>query len=260
MHSIRHIGFVVAMIGLSAASFAAEPSGGATGIPTGGTNQPAGPGTTGTTPTSDTTPTRSEDAQARITDDGQIVGMLNAVSKAEIDEAKYVLGKTHDPEVKRFAQSMIDDHTAMTQKTGTWSKSAGIKPAESRVQTDFTTMARQDLQRWTGLSGEELDRHYIQHQAMRHQKTLDLVDTQMMREVEDPALKTLLRDTRPKLQHHLEMAQTLRTSMGGALPDDDMPATPTEPDTTNPNPSPNPIPPAPTPTPTPNPTPNPSGY
>jgi len=253
MHTLNRIGFVVAVLGLTSAAYATDPT--PTGTPTGtpGTNEPTTmpeaepmPDGSGAKPTAN--PNQGQVGQSM--DDGQVVGILNAISTSEVEQAKYVIGKTKNAEVKRYAQSLVDDHMALQQKTATWSKSAGIKAADSRAQADYVSSAKSGLTRLNSLTGEELDRQYLQHSVMTHQKTLDLIDTQITTSVDDPALKTLLRDTRPKLQRHLEMAQSLRTSLGGGQQPgtDAPPSTPADPDMT----------PTPTPTPNPNPNPNPS--
>lgn len=251
MRSIRSVGFVLALLGLSAAANATEPTttdpSDKTGTPT--TMPTTTPGSQ-PMPGEEMAPTAYPEQQAGLVEDSQIVGMLAAVNTSEIAQARYVVGKTTNAEVKRFAQSVLDDHLAVQKKVETWSKTSGKKAADSRMQTDFASKAKNDLTRLNGLTGDELDRGYIEHAVMTHQNTLDLVDTQMVVEVDDPALKALLRDVRPKLQQHLEMAQSLRTSMGGK----DMNGPPA----TTPRPGTSPTSPPTSPPPTSSP--NPSGY
>jgi putative membrane protein len=266
MRAFNRVGLVIAVIGLSSVALANEP------LPPTGTT-PAGTAPTGTEPATEPASPSGQDASGTAAnrpqmdnyDDAQVVGMLNAISKAEIEMSKAVLAKTKNPEVKRFAQTMIDDHNMLLQKTQTWSKTTGTREADSRMSTEYQGEAKSGMSKMSGYSGEELDRHYVEHAVQSHQRTLDLVDAQMMNQIDDPQLKTLVRDVRPKLQRHLESAQTLRTSLRGDSqddrPTDDTPST-DDPSTT-PRPSPNPEPtpsPTPEPMPDPTPTPNPTGF
>ena len=60
--------------------------------------------------------------------DPQIAAIVVTANQVDIDAGKLAKGKTHDKEVKAFAQQMITDHTAVNQQAGALVKKLGVKP------------------------------------------------------------------------------------------------------------------------------------
>lgn len=104
---------------------ASTPSGTAGTTGTTGTSGTTGTtGTAGTAGTTGTTTQQQGNAQGQHASAGQhqgqlndaeIMGLLDALNRAEMEQARYVLTKTKNVNVKRYAQMMIDEHHAMAQ-------------------------------------------------------------------------------------------------------------------------------------------------
>jgi predicted outer membrane protein len=100
---------------------------------------------------------------------------------------------------------------ATPSTVGATSAGGSAEPMLSQLKQQADSM-RTVLQ---GLSGAEFDRAYIDHQAMAHQKVLDMINQQMMPGATDPQVKQALEGARPVVEGHLQRAKDLQTKVGG---------------------------------------------
>lgn len=157
---------------------------------------------------------QGQTGSASFTSDGQIVGFLDAVNKAEIDQAHVALQKAKDPQVKAYAQMMITQHGQAQQnmKRSIGSNiTAETTPQVTQLQSD-TQSKLSDLQQ---KSGADFDRAYIDLQIQEHQQVINTLDSQLLNAARDSQLKQQLTALKPELQHHLQRAQAIQTHLGG---------------------------------------------
>jgi len=157
---------------------------------------------------------QGQTGSASFTSDGQIVGFLDAVNKAEIDQAHVALQKAKDPQVKAYAQMMITQHGQaqqnMKRSIGS-SITAETTPQVTQLQSDAQSKLS-DLQQ---KSGADFDRAYIDLQVQEHQQVINTLDSQLLNAARDSQLKQQLTALKPELQHHLQRAQAIQTHLGG---------------------------------------------
>ncbi len=124
----------------------------------------------------------------------------------EIESSKLALEKAQDPEVKAFAQQMIDDHT----KAGNALKAAisesglnGLQPQTSLSEKEQEKMA--DLREE---SGEEFDEEYVELQEDAHDRAVELFED-YAEDGENAALQKFASSTLPTLKQHEDHADEL---------------------------------------------------
>lgn len=123
----------------------------------------------------------------------------------EIETGKVALEKSQNPQVRQFAQQMIDDHTRGLQELHTLGQRKNIQVPE---EADFAHKAFATALRL--LSGDFFDNQYIRHIGVNdHRRTLELVQ-QVSREAKDPDLRAHASKSRSMIQRHLTMAQQLQ--------------------------------------------------
>ena len=132
--------------------------------------------------------------------------MENAIqgSHAEILGSQLALEKTEDPDVRAFAQAMIDDHGAMLKEAETLARDKGMTPP-----TGPSIMQSTEVTALKALSGGAFDAMYVNRIGVAsHESTVKMFE-EASREAQDPDVKALAEKTLPKLREHLEMARTL---------------------------------------------------
>jgi putative membrane protein len=124
-------------------------------------------------------------------------------SLAEVELSDIALHQAEAEPVRRFARTMVDDHTAMNGEIAELARSMNVV-----VPTQPDTRHRSAAQRLQELPREQFDREYLRlmvddHEAMVAKFQMKAASAQ------DPRVRDLAARTLPTLQHHLEMAQAL---------------------------------------------------
>lgn len=129
-------------------------------------------------------------------------------NSAEVMAGGLAATKGEDAMIQSFGQMMVTDHTAAQADLKTVGTTVGVSVKDS-VDAEHTT----SLQTLNGLSGREFDSTYIVNQIADHQTTVADFQTELSSgnrsEVKDFANKYL-----PKIQMHLEKADSIATAMG----------------------------------------------
>jgi putative membrane protein len=126
----------------------------------------------------------------------------------EIESSRVAAEKSKSPEVKQYAQSMIDGHSKTTAELKAALTSAGLQltlPAalDERRQKMVTELREK--------SSMEFDTAYLDQQSKAHREALDL--HQAFADAGDSApLKAFAAKTAPIVQQHIDMAKKLDKS------------------------------------------------
>src|SRR4051812_24168400 len=146
-------------------------------------------------------------------DDGQIANIMQTVDSAEMEAAKYAQLHATNSEVKAFARQMSVDHRESEKKESAALKASGISPVANQTSTALHTEAQQKLKQLTTLKGKDFDKAYVEAQLDMHRKALDTIDSQLLPNAKSDALKTYIKNVRPKIEAHLRQAETLNDKL-----------------------------------------------
>ena len=124
----------------------------------------------------------------------------------EIESGKAAASKAQSPDVKQFAQKMVDDHTQMLADLKTLARQKGVALPESASIKDMAQMKLMERS-----SGAEFDKKYMDEMVKGHQK--DARETQdLASKVKDPDFKAAVQKAHAKVSQHLQMAQRIAAS------------------------------------------------
>ena len=114
------------------------------------------------------------------------------------------LQRATDPELKRFSQQMVEDHTQMNQEL------INVL-AQKRIGIPQTIDARARFcaESLAGLSGEEFDKCYAKAQLVIHMDAVAMFEAEAKRG-QDPDIKALAAKALPKIKEHLQDDQADR--------------------------------------------------
>lgn len=122
----------------------------------------------------------------------------------EIESSK-LAAERGDPAIKTFAQQMITDHTKTSTELKQLVESGKVK---ANVPTAMTSNYQSMLDKLKGLQGDEFNKQYRSDQEDVHEDAVDLFK-RYGEEGENADLKAWAAQTRPALEHHLQMATDL---------------------------------------------------
>ena len=122
---------------------------------------------------------------------------------AEVELGKLATEKGSSPEVKKFGQRMVDDHSKANEQLKEVASSQGITlPSKLSAKDEMT---KEHLSK---LSGEQFDKAYMSDMVKDH--TQDVADFQQeANSASDPAVKEFAEKTLPVLKSHLREARQI---------------------------------------------------
>ena len=153
-------------------------------------------------------------APAATLNDAQIAHV--AVTANAIDSAAGELAKRKGTSraVKDFAQTMINDHSAVNAQAVALATKLGVTPEDNDVSRQLKSGADQTTTTLQGMTGAAFDKAYIDNEVTYHQAVLDALDQTLIPGAQNAELKTLLQTVRPNIAGHLERAKSIQTTLG----------------------------------------------
>lgn len=123
---------------------------------------------------------------------------------AEIETGKLAQEKASNDDVKKFAQTMVDDHTkALTELQDIASKKGVQLPTETDTKHKAAATALK------ALNGDSFDKRYMSTVGVSdHKKTHEMLQ-KVERSANDPDLKAYAAKTLPVVHGHLTTAQQI---------------------------------------------------
>ncbi|MGC4061515.1 MAG: DUF4142 domain-containing protein [Aquabacterium sp.] len=123
----------------------------------------------------------------------------------EVEASKIALSKSHNDQVKTFAQQMVDGHSKVGSELATLAASKGVK-----VPTEPSLADKAKLKILNMRDGASFDAHYAKTVGVTaHEDTIKLFE-KYIKDGKDADVKAFATKTLPALQHHLEMARDLK--------------------------------------------------
>jgi putative membrane protein len=159
------------------------------------------------------TSSTSSSAQAGALSDPQIAAIVVAADNADINAGKLASSKASNADVKAFANRMVADHTSVNKSASALAAKLKISPEESATSKSLKDDGESALKKLKGLSGSEFDKAYVDNEVTLHQKVLDSIDKTLLPNAKNPELKSLITQTRPVIEDHLQHAKKIQSAM-----------------------------------------------
>ena len=125
---------------------------------------------------------------------------------AEVSGSQVAVAQSSNADVKAFAQQMIDDHGKAGTELKGLAEQKGVKVSDTPSATK-----KLEIKMLSERKGASFDQHYADSIGVKaHQDTIKLFQKEVDKG-SDADVKAWASKTLPTLQHHLEMAQALKT-------------------------------------------------
>lgn len=117
----------------------------------------------------------------------------------EVAVSQMTMAKLTNPQVKQFAQMMVNDHSgANTELMALAQKKGVVLPPKDEVKV---------ADKWSKKT-DEVDEDYMEEMVSDHKESVELFERAA--KSDDPEIAAFAAKTLPTLQHHLKMAQDLK--------------------------------------------------
>ena len=139
-------------------------------------------------------------------DDLQVAHSAYTADIIDINYARIALRKTHNPEVRRFAQLMIQDHTAVNEGAGALLTRLGVSAQDNAFSQALNRGAQAENTRLGSLSGRAFDREYARNELAYHRQVNSIVGGTWIPAVQNAEVKAFLAQALVTFRVHEEHA------------------------------------------------------
>jgi putative membrane protein len=164
--------------------------------------------------TSPPTPATAEKPAGALSDP-QIAAVVLAANQVDIDAGALAAKKSGNDEVKKFAERMVTDHSAVNKAAGELAGRLGVTPEETDASRGLTSGGAAARAKLDALSGAEFDKAYVDNEVAYHEAVLGVLDKQLIPSATNAELKKMLIDVRPAFVAHLDHAKQVQATLAG---------------------------------------------
>lgn len=148
--------------------------------------------------------------------DAQIAAIVVTANQIDIENGELANSKSENPEVKKFAQRMMEDHRSVNQAASELVTRLGVTPEETDTSRSLKQGADATREQLSAMSGAEFDKAYVDNEVAYHEAVLGVLDAQLVPSAQNEELKAMLVDVRPAFVAHLEHAKGIQSQLNGA--------------------------------------------
>ena len=151
---------------------------------------------------------------AQTVSDAQIASIVVTANQVDIDAGKLAASKGTNPEIKKFGQQMVADHTAVNKQATALVTKLKVTPEDNATSQSLKAGGEKNIANLESLKGAEFDKAYIDNEVTYHQAVIDAIDKTLVPDAKNAELKALLVKVRPAFVAHLDHAKMIQSSLG----------------------------------------------
>ena len=141
--------------------------------------------------------------------DPEIAHIAYTAGALDVAAAKQALAKSHNAEVRSFAEVMVRDHEAVNDQALALVKKLGVTPADNATSRALSKQASATFERLNSLNGAAFDRAYVQNEAAYHQAVNGALRSTLIPSADNGELKALLESGLALFGEHQAHAEQL---------------------------------------------------
>lgn len=141
--------------------------------------------------------------------DPEIASVAVTANQIDVNYGKIALKKSDNADIRKFAQTMISDHSNIIKQAVALATKLHVTP-----KTNATTKSLLDGEKTTtkmlnSKKGSAFNKAYIDNEVAYHEAVINAVKTVLIPETQNAELKDLLQSVMPLLESHLQMAKDM---------------------------------------------------
>ena len=146
--------------------------------------------------------------------DAQIASIVVTANQVDIDAGRLAETKSHNADVKAFAQRMITDHGAVIKAGSELLAKLNVTPQDNATSQGLKADGAKSLAHLRNLEGAAFDKAYMDREVAYHTQVIGALDKTLIPSTTNPEFKALLVKARPIFIAHLEEAKRIQSSLG----------------------------------------------
>jgi putative membrane protein len=158
-------------------------------------------------------PTPPAAQPAATLSDPQIAAIVVAANQVDIDAGQLAIKKSKNAEVKKFAERMVTDHTAVNKSAVDLVTKLKVTPEESDASKALTAGGVEARNKLSALEGDAFDRAYVDNEVAYHEAVIGVLKSQLIPAASNAELKSTLVGVQPAFDAHLEHAKKIQQAL-----------------------------------------------
>lgn len=154
-----------------------------------------------------------ETSVTKSVQDSEIVSTLQGINRDEIKLAELGAKKSMNQSVQQYAQQVMVDHRNAEKQLDQIKRKNRLGEsitAEKRDMREETIVA---MRRINKMEGAHFDQAYIDQEIAQNQQTLQLIDHQLMKKVNNMDLRDYMNNLRSVINANLQTAKQIRATI-----------------------------------------------
>ena len=147
--------------------------------------------------------------------DAEVASVAVVANQIDINYGEIAKEKSKNADILKFAETMINDHTAVIAQAAALVKKLGVTPQDNAVSQKLSADAQKTKETLRSKSGKAFDKAYIDNEVAYHKAVIGAVEGLLIPETENKELKDLLQNVVPALKAHLEHAIMVQSKISG---------------------------------------------
>ena len=145
--------------------------------------------------------------------DLEIAHVAYTADVIDIRYAHLALAKSKNPEIHKFARTMIRDHSAVNEKALALLKKLNVSAQDNFLSQQLNSQADKLVMEISRLSGAEFDRRYAKNELGYHIAVNGLVEKTFIPNIENAEVKTLFKQALAIFKAHEHHAHMMVKSL-----------------------------------------------
>jgi putative membrane protein len=141
--------------------------------------------------------------------DGKFIMEAASGGMLEVQLGKLASERAASPDVRKFGERMVTDHTKANKELEAVAEKKGIK-----LPNDLDKKHQEVYDMLAKLKGAEFDRAYMKHMVKDHEEDVSEF-MKITKDAKDGDVKSFATKTLPVIEEHLKMAKDINNKLGG---------------------------------------------
>lgn len=151
---------------------------------------------------------RGERGATQQPSDAELTMLISFIHQREVDLSQIALDKAESPDVKRYAEQLIEEQS-QSEQIGAGSRGSKFKMESCPRCRELDKSSTEVSGALEEEEGAEFDRAFIWSQISFHRRALELLDTPRVASAEDAEIRTRVEATRADVEQRLTEAEQL---------------------------------------------------
>ena len=142
--------------------------------------------------------------------DANIAAIVVGANNIDISAGKIALDRSQNTSIKKFAERMVTDHTAVLNSAVALVTRLGVTPVNNELVATLAEQSSTHEANLRTLSGNAFDKSYIDHEVAYHKAVIGVIENQLIPAAQNKELKDMLISVIPAFRAHLEHSQMIQ--------------------------------------------------